>query len=156
MRVSADVDVPPDQSLQVAGRRLIDGGHELDEISVDSYYGSGTDAEEVDARLRFRNASDPQLSSRWRQQQQAAEKPPPMPERMVPPLLPSFSRVRHLLTRELGFSSCHHHNGSYHERSWECHGQEVGRPESLADAPFDGCPKRSARPHISGEGFGGQ
>lgn len=31
--------------------------------------------------LRFRNASDSQLSTRWRQQQQAAaEKPPPMPE----------------------------------------------------------------------------
>ncbi|KAI0407531.1 hypothetical protein F4802DRAFT_554213 [Xylaria palmicola] len=31
--------------------------------------------------LRFRNASDSQLSARWRQhQQQAAEKPPPMPE----------------------------------------------------------------------------
>ncbi|KAI0450185.1 hypothetical protein F5B21DRAFT_444321 [Xylaria acuta] len=30
--------------------------------------------------LRFRNASDSQLSTRWRQQQQAVEKPPPMPE----------------------------------------------------------------------------
>ncbi|KAI0872032.1 hypothetical protein GGS24DRAFT_469097 [Hypoxylon argillaceum] len=30
--------------------------------------------------LRFRNASDSQLSTRWRQQQQATETPPPMPE----------------------------------------------------------------------------
>lgn len=46
--------------------------------------------------LRFRNASDSQLSTRWRQQQQATETPPPMPERIVPPafyLLPAHQNV---------------------------------------------------------------
>ncbi len=85
--------------------------------------------------LRFRNASDSQLSTRLKQQQQA-EKPPPMPARMFFPL-PFCPRGRHSLTHEVGFSSCHYHNCSCLELHGECHvQQEVECTYSLANAPF--------------------
>lgn len=47
--------------------------------------------------LRYRNASDPQLSLRAKQQ---AEKPPPVPRRIYPPVLHfSYSRTCELLTK---------------------------------------------------------
>lgn len=130
---------PPDSD----SRRLsADPNAETDRASQDSYdrpesppIQDETPRHRRFSMLRFRNASDSQLSTRWRQQQQASEKPPPMPERTVPPasclsclscllsparpiphtshLLPPCPRGPLMLTCEPGFSSCHYHNSTH-------------------------------------------
>ncbi|KAI1819710.1 hypothetical protein F4861DRAFT_115873 [Xylaria intraflava] len=85
---------PPEQSPAVPGsdsRKPSTNPHpnpaiEVDRVSNDSYdrpesppVQDETPRHRRFSMLRFRNASDSQLSTRWRQQQQA-EKPPPMPE----------------------------------------------------------------------------
>ncbi|KAI1172292.1 hypothetical protein F4777DRAFT_519009 [Nemania sp. FL0916] len=87
----ADADADADTDADAGADALMEADADAARPSQDSY--ARPDSPPVQdetprhrrfSMLRFRNASDSQLSARWRQQQQqqqqAAEKPPPMPE----------------------------------------------------------------------------